>query len=64
MEGYMQVLLNFDSQLEDDMQLAMIGMYRVYLLALIYIRKKQPLWLNVKVVAFEKFAFHSCGFES
>ncbi|XP_060592045.1 neurobeachin-like protein 1, partial [Ruditapes philippinarum] len=25
MEGYMQVLLNFDSQLEDDMQLAMIG---------------------------------------
>jgi hypothetical protein len=22
------------------------------------------LWLNVKVVAFEKFAFHSCGFES
>jgi hypothetical protein len=35
MEGYMQVLLNFDSQLEDDMQLAMIGKYRVYLLALI-----------------------------
>ena len=47
MEGYMQVLLNFDSQPDDDMQLAMIGTWK-------YQINKLP----VKVTSFYRAVFN------